>query len=85
MWLSLTEEEAAAEVVTHSSDNHAQALALAAQRGIPAHIVMPSNAQVKQDAVAGYGAQVVLCEPTLQAEISGRSRCRDRRGIHSPL
>ena len=67
--LSLTEEEAAAGVVTHSSGNHAQALALAAQqRGIPAHIVMPSNApRVKQDAVAGYGAQVILCEPTLQA------------------
>ncbi len=67
--LSLSDQQAAAGVVTHSSGNHAQALALAArQRGIPAHIVMPSNAPlVKQEAVAGYGAQVVLCEPTLEA------------------
>ena len=70
--LSLSDTKAASGVVTHSSGNHAQALALAArQRGIPAHIVMPSNApQVKQDAVAGYGARVVLCEPTLDARES---------------
>lgn len=56
-------------VVTHSSGNHAQALALAARRrGIPAHIVMPSNApRVKRQAVLGYGARVVECEPTLEA------------------
>ncbi|PKL38713.1 MAG: serine dehydratase, partial [Candidatus Riflebacteria bacterium HGW-Riflebacteria-2] len=59
----------AAPIATHSSGNHAAALALAAaQRGIPAHIVMPSNAPgVKQCAVAGYGARIVLCEPTLEA------------------
>ncbi len=67
--LGLSDEQASAGVVTHSSGNHAQALALAAkQRKIPAHIVMPSNApQVKQDAVAGYGAEIILCEPTLEA------------------
>ncbi|MBA63020.1 MAG: serine dehydratase [Planctomycetaceae bacterium] len=67
--LSLSDQQASAGVVTHSSGNHAQALALAAeQRGIPAHIVMPSNApQVKQDAVAGYGARIILCEPTLES------------------
>jgi len=56
-------------VVTHSSGNHAQALALAArERGIPATIVMPSNApRVKRAAVEGYGASVVPCEPTLEA------------------
>jgi threonine dehydratase len=66
---SLTDEEAAHGVVTHSSGNHAQALALAARlRGIPAYIVMPSNApQVKKDAVAGYGGQITFCEPTLEA------------------
>src|ERR1043166_8869439 len=65
----LTPEAAAAGVVTHSSGNHAQALALAARmRGIPAHIVMPRNApQVKRRAVEEYGARVVLCEPTLPA------------------
>jgi len=67
--LQLAEDEAARGVVTHSSGNHAQALALAArERGIPATIVMPSNApRVKRAAVEGYGASVVPCEPTLEA------------------
>ncbi|MFM8876859.1 MAG: pyridoxal-phosphate dependent enzyme [Anaerolineae bacterium] len=69
---SLTDEEAARGVVTHSSGNHAQALALAAKmRGIPAYIVMPSNAQqVNKNAVAGYGGQITFCEPTLEARES---------------
>lgn len=60
---------ASAGVVTHSSGNHAQALALAAKvRGIPARIVMPSTASpVKRAAVAGYGGEIILCEPTLEA------------------
>ncbi|MFZ1731249.1 MAG: pyridoxal-phosphate dependent enzyme [Bacteroidota bacterium] len=67
--LSLGDDEAASGVATHSSGNHAQALALAAKlRGIPAHIVMPSNAPaIKKAAVAGYGARIVECEPTLEA------------------
>lgn len=67
--LSLTEEEAACGVATHSSGNHGAALAMAASaRGIPAHIVMPSNApQVKKDAVASYGGLIIECEPTLAA------------------
>jgi threonine dehydratase len=66
---SLSNEEAAHGVCTHSSGNHAQALALAARvRGIPAYIVMPSNApSVKKAAVAGYGGQITFCEPTLAA------------------
>ena len=69
---SLTDEEAARGVATHSSGNHAQALALAAWiRGIPAHIVMPENAPaVKKAAVAGYGGQITFCEQTLQARES---------------
>jgi threonine dehydratase/serine racemase len=65
----LPDAVAARGVVTHSSGNHAQALALAAKlRGIPAHIVMPSNASpVKRRAVEGYGARVVACEPNLPA------------------
>lgn len=65
----LSEDEAARGVVTHSSGNHAQALALAArERGVPAHIVMPRGAPaVKRAAVAGYGARIVECEPNLQA------------------
>src|SRR5690349_7132154 len=56
-------------VATHSSGNHGAAVARAAKlRGIPAHIVMPSNsAKVKIRAVEGYGAHVVFCEPTESA------------------
>jgi len=66
---SLSDEQAKRGVCTHSSGNHAQALALASQmRGIPAYIVMPNNApQVKKDAVSGYGGQITFCEPTLEA------------------
>jgi threonine dehydratase len=66
---SLTDEEAQKGVATHSSGNHAAALALAAKmRGIAAHIVMPSNSpEIKKKAVAGYGANITFCEPTLQA------------------
>jgi len=66
---SLSDEEAARGVSTHSSGNHAQALALAARlRGIPAYIVMPNNAPaVKKAAVAGYGGIITFCEPTLAA------------------
>lgn len=65
----LSAADAARGVVTHSSGNHAQALALAARlRGIPAHIVMPANASaVKRRAVEDYGGRVILCEPTLAA------------------
>ena len=67
--MRLPDDVARRGVVTHSSGNHAQALALAAKlRGIPAHVVMPTTApQVKRDAVIGYGARVVPCEPTLAA------------------
>jgi threonine dehydratase len=66
---SLNDEAASAGVGTHSSGNHAAALALAARmRGIQSYIVMPSNApEIKKIAVAGYGAHITFCEPTLQA------------------
>ncbi|MCA1759053.1 MAG: pyridoxal-phosphate dependent enzyme, partial [Bacteroidales bacterium] len=59
-------------VATHSSGNHAAALALAAKmRGIPAYIVMPETSpEIKKKAVAGYGAQITFCKPTLQARES---------------
>jgi threonine dehydratase/serine racemase len=65
----LSDAEAARGVVTHSSGNHAQALALAARvRGIPSYIVMPRTAPaVKKAAVEGYGGIVTECEPTLAA------------------
>ncbi|ALJ00144.1 pyridoxal-phosphate dependent enzyme [Rufibacter tibetensis] len=64
--LQLSEEQKARGVVTHSSGNFAQALALAAQSiGVKAYIVMPENApQVKKDAVKGYGGQIVECAST---------------------
>jgi len=67
--LSLADREAARGVATHSSGNHAAALALAARwRGVRAYVVMPENATaVKQRAVEGYGAEVVPCRPTLAA------------------
>jgi threonine dehydratase len=69
---ALTDEEAKNGVCTHSSGNHAAALALAARmRGIPAYIVMPENApEIKKIAVAGYGAQITFCTPTLEARES---------------
>jgi threonine dehydratase len=67
--LNLSEEAARKGVATHSSGNHAAALALAARmRGITAHVVMPSNSpEIKKKAVAGYGASITFCEPTLEA------------------
>ncbi|MBL8051158.1 MAG: pyridoxal-phosphate dependent enzyme [Anaerolineales bacterium] len=81
---SLTDEEAKLGVCTHSSGNHAQALALAAKmRGIPAYIVMPNNApQVKKDAVAGYGGQITFCEPTLEARESNLERIKNETGAN---
>ena len=73
---SLANEEARHGVATHSSGNHAAAVALAARlRGIPAHIVMPDNAPaVKKAAVAGYGGTIVYCAPTLAARESTLER-----------
>ncbi len=67
--MGLDDDEASRGVVTHSSGNHAQALALAAKtRGIKATIVMPRDApRVKRAGVEGYGATVVECEPTQEA------------------
>jgi threonine dehydratase len=67
--MNLSEEQRSHGVVTHSSGNHAAALAHAAvSRGVMAYIVMPSSApEVKKRAVAGYGAEIAFCEPTLKA------------------
>ncbi len=67
--LQLTAAERERGVVTHSSGNHGQALALAAKlRGMKATVIMPStSSRVKRESVALYGAEVRLCEPTLAA------------------
>ena len=64
---SLSEAEARRGVVTHSSGNHAAAIACAAGwRGIPAWIVMPKNAPaVKCRAVESYGGKITFCEPNV--------------------
>lgn len=79
---SLSDEEAKHGVATHSSGNHAAALALAATiRGIDAHIVMPDNApEVKRAAVAGYGGKITFCEPTLAAREATIARIVERTG-----
>jgi threonine dehydratase len=66
---SLRKKEAAKGVATHSSGNHAAALALAARwRGILAYVVMPENAAlIKRTAAASYGAEIFFCKPTLEA------------------
>ncbi len=68
--LSLSEDDAARGVVTHSSGNHGQAVAYACSiRGISATVVMPEHApEVKVDAVMGYGASVVLCPQSERAQ-----------------
>ncbi len=80
--MRLPDDRAARGVATHSSGNHAQALALAARlRGVDAHIVMPDNAHpVKRQATAGYGGRVYLCEPTLVAREAMADEVRQRSG-----
>ena len=79
---SLTDEEAATGVVTHSSGNHAAALARAAQlRGITAHIVMPAGAaQSKVRNVGHYGGWITFCEPNLDAREAACARVAKQTG-----
>ena len=85
---SLSNAEASRGVVTHSSGNHAAALALAAnKRGITARIVMPSNAPaVKIAAVKSYGGMITFCEPTFAARERAAAKIIEETGamlIHS--
>jgi len=80
--LQLTEEARKSGVVTHSSGNHGQALALAARSvGIKAYIVMPVSApQVKKDAVMGYGGVIIECESTLMAREAAAAKIVNEKG-----
>ncbi len=80
--MSLDNEKAKKGVATHSSGNHAAALALAAKtRGVDAYVVMPENApEIKKRAVAGYGASISFCEPTLQARESALATIIEETG-----
>ncbi|RUL88843.1 pyridoxal-phosphate dependent enzyme [Tautonia sociabilis] len=80
--LLLSDDERARGVVTHSSGNHAQAIALAGRlAGVPACVVMPRTApEVKRRATEGYGASVVSCEPTLADREATVSRLIEQHG-----
>ncbi|MCZ6493492.1 MAG: pyridoxal-phosphate dependent enzyme [Planctomycetota bacterium] len=80
--MKLPDEQAQRGVVTHSSGNHAQALALAAKlRGCQVHIVMPRTASpIKRQSVEGYGGKTYLCEPTLAARESMAAELAEQTG-----
>ena len=80
--LSLPKEKRSKGIATHSSGNHAQAIAFAAlQVGTKAYIVMPNNSpKVKVDAVKGYGAEITFCEPNQQAREATLQEIVDRTG-----
>jgi threonine dehydratase len=79
---SLSEVEARRGVVTHSSGNHAAAVACAARwRGIVASIVMPKNApSVKCRAVQSYGGKITFCEPNVKARSETAARIQAETG-----
>ena len=81
--LQLNEAERAVGVVTHSSGNHAQALALAGRlAGVAVTVVMPTNAPAsKRAATEEYGAEVLPCEPTLAARESAVNKLIAERGL----
>ncbi len=80
--LALPESERQNGIATHSSGNHAQAIAFAARQvGVKAYIVMPRTApEIKKTAVAGYGAEIILCEPTLQSREDALREVVERTG-----
>lgn len=79
---SLSEMTARRGVITHSSGNHAAALARAAKlRGIPAYIVMPENSpKAKQDSVRRYWGEITFCAPTLQAREATAHQLMEKTG-----
>ncbi len=79
---SLTDEQARHGVVTHSSGNHAAAVACAARwRGVSAYVVMPSNAPgVKCRAVESYGGKITFCEPAVKSRAETAARIQAETG-----
>lgn len=80
--LQLTDEERSRGVVTHSSGNFAQAVSLAAKKlGVPAYIVMPTNAPIiKKDGTISYGGIVTECEPTIEAREKASNKIKQETG-----
>ncbi len=79
---ALEPEQGRRGILTHSSGNHGQAVALAARlNAYPATVVMPENAaRIKIEAVREYGAEIVFCEPTTPAREAAVQRLLDQRG-----
>jgi threonine dehydratase len=79
---SLTEKERHRGVVTHSSGNHAQALALAARlHDASAYVIIPEGgSHVKRAAAESYGATVIPCEPTYTSREETAKRVREETG-----
>ncbi|WP_182865967.1 threonine ammonia-lyase [Rhodopirellula sp. JC639] len=80
--MSLSDEAARRGVVTHSSGNHAAALARAAKlRGIPAFVVMPENSSpIKIAAVRSHGVQPVFCGPSTQQREQAAAELQQQSG-----
>jgi threonine dehydratase len=79
----LSPEQRAAGVLTYSSGNHAQAVALAGRLlGVRTAVVMPSNApKIKAEATRGYGAEVILYDPDAEDREALAERVRAERGM----
>jgi len=82
--MAIPEMERFRGLATHSSGNHAQAVALTARLlGVPAYVVMPVNAPgPKRQATLGYGAEIIPCDPTLQAREATLGQVVARTGAH---
>tara|TARA_Y100001970_G_C14149295_1_gene811736 strand:- start:173 stop:1171 length:999 start_codon:yes stop_codon:yes gene_type:complete len=80
--VALLGQEVENGICTHSSGNHAQAVALAAKRrGVPAYIVMPNTApKVKVEGVRNHGGEITFCEPTLEARETTAASVMERTG-----
>lgn len=82
MVFSFKPEERVNGFATHSSGNHAQAVAIAAKlANVKAYVVMPRNStQVKINAVKEYGGEVILCEPTEKARMEAANKIVSETG-----
>lgn len=80
--LQMTDEERAKGLVTHSSGNHAQAVAYVAHHlGCKAYIVMPENSnKVKIENARRWGAEIILCEPTVESRHATADEVVERTG-----
>ncbi len=81
--LSFSDKELEKGLIAHSSGNHGQGIAKAAQiLGVPAYVVMPENSSAsKMDAVKGYGAKVITCSNSMKAREETTKKIMDKKGL----